>query len=97
VTGELAGRVALVTGGARNIGRAIACDLAAGGAAVMVTARADMTGLQETVRLIELDGGRAAALLADVTDENSVAVLMAGALQAFSSITRRYALKNLSP
>ncbi len=86
MTGELAGRVALVTGGARNIGRAIACDLAAGGAAVMVTARADMTGLQETVRLIELDGGRAAALLADVTDENSVAVLMAGALQAFGRL-----------
>jgi 3-oxoacyl-[acyl-carrier protein] reductase len=86
VTGELAGRVALVTGGARNIGRAIACDLAAGGAAVMVTARTDMAGLQETVRLIEHSGGRAAALLADVTDENSLAALVAGTLQAFGRL-----------
>jgi 3-oxoacyl-[acyl-carrier protein] reductase len=86
VTGELAGRVALVTGGARNIGRAIACDLAAGGAAVMVTARTDMAGLQETVRRIEHSGGRAAALLADVTDENSVATLMAGTLQEFGRL-----------
>jgi 3-oxoacyl-[acyl-carrier protein] reductase len=86
VTEELAGRVALVTGGARNIGRAIACDLAAGGAAVMVTARADMAGLQETVRLIEENGGRAAALLADVTDETSVAALMAGTLQEFGRL-----------
>jgi 3-oxoacyl-[acyl-carrier protein] reductase len=86
VTGELAGRVALVTGGARNIGRAIACDLAAGGAAVMVTARTDMEGLRETVRLIEHNGGRAAALLADVTDENSVALLMAGTLQEFGRL-----------
>ncbi len=86
MTEELAGRVALVTGGARNIGRAIACDLAAGGAAVMVTAHTDMVGLQETVRLIEENGGHAAALLADVTDENAVAALVAGTLQAFGRL-----------
>jgi 3-oxoacyl-[acyl-carrier protein] reductase len=86
MTGELAGRVALVTGGARNIGRAIARDLAAGGAAVMVTARSDLAGLQETVRLIAAEGGRAAALLADVTDEAAVAALVASTLQAFGRL-----------
>lgn len=83
---ELEGSVALVTGGARNIGRAIALDLAAGGAAVMVTARSDITGLAETVAMIESRGGRAAAMLADVTDEASVAALVAGTLKAFGRL-----------
>jgi 3-oxoacyl-[acyl-carrier protein] reductase len=83
---ELEGRVALVTGGARNIGRAIALDLALGGAAVMVTARSDMAGLAETVALIERQGGRAAAFLADVTDEASVAALIASTLTAFGKL-----------
>jgi 3-oxoacyl-[acyl-carrier protein] reductase len=83
---ELAGRVALVTGGARNIGRAIALDLAAGGASVMVTARADMAGLRETVDLIAAAGGKASAVLADVTDEASVASLVATTRDAFGGL-----------
>jgi 3-oxoacyl-[acyl-carrier protein] reductase len=86
MTAELTGRVALVTGGARNIGRAIALDLAAGGASVMVTARSDMEGLRETVRLIEAAGGKAAATLADITDEASVDALVAAALKAFGRL-----------
>ncbi|MFM9976306.1 MAG: SDR family NAD(P)-dependent oxidoreductase [Beijerinckiaceae bacterium] len=86
MTKELEGRVALVTGGARNIGRAIALDLAAGGASVMVTARSDRAGLNETVALIESHGGRAAAMLADVTQEASVAALVAGTLAAFGTL-----------
>ncbi|MGL4635377.1 MAG: SDR family NAD(P)-dependent oxidoreductase [Beijerinckiaceae bacterium] len=86
MTAELSGRVALVTGGARNIGRAIALDLAAGGASVMVTARSDMAGLQETVALIEQAGGTAAAWLADVTDEASVKALVAGTVARFGAL-----------
>jgi 3-oxoacyl-[acyl-carrier protein] reductase len=86
MTGELQGKVALVTGGARNIGRAIALDLAAGGASVMVSARSDRDGLAETVRLIEISGGRAMAHLADVTDEASVAGLVAAVLEAFGRL-----------
>jgi 3-oxoacyl-[acyl-carrier protein] reductase len=86
MTDELAGRVALVTGGARNIGRAIALDLAAGGASVMVTARSDMTGLSETVAIIESQGGKAAAMLAEVTDEASVAALVETTVATFGRL-----------
>jgi 3-oxoacyl-[acyl-carrier protein] reductase len=84
--GELAGSVALVTGGSRNIGRAIALDLAMAGASVMVTARTDIEGLNETVAMIAAQGGKAAALLADVTDEASAAALVAGTLAAFGQL-----------
>lgn len=83
---ELSGLVALVTGGAKNIGRAIALDLAAGGAAVMVSARADEAGLAETVRLIEAAGGKAAWMLADITDEASVAALVVATTGKFGGL-----------
>jgi 3-oxoacyl-[acyl-carrier protein] reductase len=86
MTKELIGRVALVTGGARNIGRAIALDLAAGGASIMVTARSNLEGLQETVALIERNGGKAAALLADVTDEFSVKLLIEETIARFGGL-----------
>lgn len=65
------GQVALVTGGGRGIGRAIAQGLAAAGAAVAVTARST-DELAETVRLIREAGGRALAFPADVTDRAAV-------------------------
>src|SRR5947209_1059168 len=71
MAGELAGQVAIVTGGDRGIGRAIAQALAAAGASVMVSARTE-NQLGETVSLIERSGGRAIALAADVTDRPAV-------------------------
>ena len=64
---ELAGKVALVTGGARNIGRAMSRSLAAAGAAVMVNAHTSRGQAEETVAMIKKDGGKAAFHLADVT------------------------------
>jgi NAD(P)-dependent dehydrogenase (short-subunit alcohol dehydrogenase family) len=64
---RLKDQVALVTGGGRGIGRAIAQSLAAAGAVVAVTSRS-ADELNETVRVIEKDGGRAVAYPADVTD-----------------------------
>ena len=67
-------RVAVVTGGNRGIGRAIALALASGGFAVAVTAR-DIAALTDTVAAIEAGGGTALALPCDVRDEESVAAM----------------------
>lgn len=68
---RLKDHVALVTGGGRGIGRAIAQTLARAGAAIAVLSRSSEE-LAETVQLIEQQGGRAAAYPADVTDAQVV-------------------------
>lgn len=69
--GDLSGRVAIVTGGGRGIGRLIAEALAAAGAAVAVTARSE-DQLAETVGSIRSAGGTAIALPGDVSDPEYV-------------------------
>lgn len=83
---ELAGKVALVTGGARNIGRAISRSLAAGGAAVMVNALTSLDEARETVRLIERADGKAAIFVADVTDSEAVAALVDETVKRFGRL-----------
>ena len=65
---ELEGRVALVTGASRNIGRAIALALADGGATVVANAKTSLDEARAVVKDIESAGGKAIASLADVTD-----------------------------
>ena len=83
---ELAGKVALVTGGARNIGRAISRALAAGGAAVMVNAHRSRAEAEETVALIKSAGGRAALHIADVTDAGAVGAMVEAAVREFGRL-----------
>jgi 3-oxoacyl-[acyl-carrier protein] reductase len=75
--GELAGQVALVTGGVRRIGRSIALTLAREGAAIAVNAKSSRDEADETVREIEALGGAAGVFMGDVSDEAEVARMVA--------------------
>ena len=83
---ELDGRVAIVTGAARNIGRAIALELASAGAAVVVNARTSEAEAKTAAREIEAAGGRAFAYLADVTDEAAIGRMAAETVARFGRI-----------
>ena len=72
MTRPLDGKVALVTGSGRNIGRAIALRLANDGAAIVVNGRSDQGALDSVVREIEAAGGRAISVIADVSDAAAV-------------------------
>jgi len=78
VAGDLAGKVALVTGAGKNIGRSVALLLARDGATVVVNGRADRAAVDAVVAEIEVAGGRAFGWMADVADEPAVARMMEG-------------------
>ncbi|PSH55400.1 SDR family oxidoreductase [Phyllobacterium endophyticum] len=73
---ELNGRVALVTGASRNIGRAIALALAEAGASIAVVARADRAAAEAVAREAEAKGVRATVILGDVSQEDDSARLV---------------------
>jgi 3-oxoacyl-[acyl-carrier protein] reductase len=74
---DLKGRVALVTGGSRGIGRATALELARRGARVAVNYREDKDGAQATVREIDELGGEAMTVRADVAAAEDVEAMFA--------------------
>lgn len=85
MAGMLEGKTALITGGARGIGRATALLFAQEGARVAV---ADMSaeGAAETVGMINAAGGQAMSIAVDVTNSEQVAAMVAGTVAAFGRL-----------
>ena len=83
---QLEGRVALVTGAVRRIGRAIALALAGDGAAVVINTRSSRTEADAVAAEIEATGGRALVHLADVTDEAAVQTMVDAAVERFGRL-----------
>ncbi len=83
---ELAGKVALVTGGALNIGRAISLSLAAAGAAVAVNTRHSREQADGLVAQIQATGGEAEVYMADIADAASVQAMAKAVIERFGRI-----------
>ena len=86
MTRELSGRVAIVTGAGRNIGRAIALSLAEAGAAIVVNARANREEAEHVAGEIRGNGGKAIAFIADVVEPAAVDKMAAAAAEHFGGI-----------
>jgi len=84
--GSLDGKTALVTGSARNIGRATALALAADGANIVVNAVQDQDAADGVVREITGAGGQAISFLCDVTDSGAVKDMNAAAAETFGGV-----------
>jgi 3-oxoacyl-[acyl-carrier protein] reductase len=83
---SFAGKVALVTGAGKNIGRTIALDLALRGASVIVNGRSDRSAVDAVVAEINAGGGQAIGCLADVSDQPAAERMVADAVAGFGGI-----------
>jgi 3-oxoacyl-[acyl-carrier protein] reductase len=86
MTKELAGKIAVVTGAGRNIGRAVALALAEGGASVVVNARSNRAEAESVAQEIEAAGGKAFAHIGDVADAVAVQAMADAAVRQFGRI-----------
>jgi len=83
---KLAGKTAIVTGGGRDIGAAVAIKLAAEGANVAINYFASSTGADETLAKIEAAGGKAIAMQGDLKISDDVNALVAKTIETFGGI-----------
>jgi 3-oxoacyl-[acyl-carrier protein] reductase len=85
-TKDVAGKVAIVTGAGRNIGRAIALTLAEGGASIVVNARSNRAEAEAVVCEIEAAGGKAVVHMGDVADAKAMQAMADAAVNQFGRI-----------
>jgi 3-oxoacyl-[acyl-carrier protein] reductase len=83
---ELTGKVAIVTGAGRNIGRAIALALAEGGASILINARSNRAEAEAVAREVEVLGVKALVHIGDVADAAAVQAMAEAALDHFGRI-----------
>ena len=83
---ELAGKVAIVTGSARNIGRAVALELSRAGAALVINARESMDLCEEVAAEIVSTGGQAIPFVADINDAEAVERMVGSTVSEFGGI-----------
>jgi 3-oxoacyl-[acyl-carrier protein] reductase len=83
---ELEGKVALVTGASRNIGRSIALTLADAGASVAVNTRSSKEDADKVVAEIRAAGGKAETYVADIVDPKAVGAMVDGTLKRFGRL-----------
>jgi len=86
VSFSLAGRTAIVTGSGKNIGQAIAVELARFGARVVVNGRRDRAALEDTVAQVEALGSQAIPVLADIAVASEAQRLVAAGCEAFGAV-----------
>ncbi|MFL9943805.1 SDR family NAD(P)-dependent oxidoreductase [Paraburkholderia graminis] len=83
---ELHGKVALITGGARDVGREIALGLAAEGASVVVNYHGSREGAESVVAEIKAAGGKALAIGCDISDRRAVDAMVAQTVETFGGL-----------
>src|SRR6059036_6294 len=84
--GKLEGRIALVTGSGRNIGRATVLKLAAEGAHVVVNSRSNQAEAEAVAREAQARGVKALAIVADVARKDQVDAMVAKAMSEFGRV-----------
>jgi len=94
--GELAGRVALVTGGSRGIGSAIACTLAREGVAVAINYRTNEDAARETLAAVQDAGAHGQLVQGDVSVAAEAAAVVAQTMEAFGHLHHNLAWETYS-
>ncbi|HHY47518.1 MAG TPA: 3-oxoacyl-[acyl-carrier-protein] reductase [Firmicutes bacterium] len=83
---KLAGRVAIITGASKGIGRAVALAMASEGAGVIALGNTDVAGAEDVARRIVEGGGQALAMKADVRNADEIQAVLRAALERFGSV-----------
>src|SRR4030095_976845 len=83
---ELVGKVALITGASRNIGRSIGLELGAGGAEIAVNSRAPREAAEKVAEEIRASGGQAEVFMADIVDAAAVKQMVEGVVKRFGGV-----------